>query len=55
MKCEFCNKPIPNDSPEFMVKQLSLVGYYPMEFCNKGCFLSWVLKEFKRYLVIKIK
>lgn len=52
-ECETCGEELTN--PQFILEKLTSIGYVPVKFCNKKCFVGWVVKRFKRQIKKKNK
>lgn len=54
-ECEYCKEDLTNSNPQFILEKLTSIGYVSVKFCNKKCFVKYIVKKFKRKLKKELK
>lgn len=51
--CEYCKKDLEMTNPKFILilKELTTLGYSPLDFCNSDCLIRYIAKKFKRKIM----
>ena len=54
-KCAYCKKDLDRDNPQFVLQELTSIGFVSFDFCDNDCLIRYIAKRFKRKIRKMVK